>query len=102
MAEAKTQRPVEIVLPSGAIAIRKPLTGKHYFKFQGMAAKGAGAAEDAMKWIVLQAFEVNGQPLTIDKLEDEMSFEDAAMLSQEINRAFLPYLTDKTRSPSAN
>lgn len=78
-----------IELPSGAIAVKKKLKGRDFFKFQEMAGKNAA---EAMKWIVLQAFEVDGKPLTIDALEDEFDFEDVALLSSEINKAFLPYL----------
>ena len=85
-----------IELPSGAIARKKPLKGRVFFQFQAKAKKNAVTA---MQWIVLQAFEVNGKPLDIDTLEDEMSFEDAAILTMEITKAFLPYLPQDNSSP---
>lgn len=90
--EANVSQPepnIVIQLPSGAIAAKKSLKGRDFFKFQSMAAKDA---TNALKWVVMKAFEVNGETLDINKLEDEMSFDDVAVLSSEINKAFLPYL----------
>ncbi|MEM1240852.1 MAG: hypothetical protein AAGI45_13510 [Cyanobacteria bacterium P01_H01_bin.26] len=99
----------EIILPSGAIAIRQELTGKDYFQFQSMAAKAVGdkasptAMGDAQQWLMLRAYKLvldsnsgkfqNGNkdvasPLTLDGLE-EMSFQDVSALNNDMTANFL-------------
>lgn len=93
--ELSTETPLQTViqLPSGAIAVKQSLKGRDFFKFQEMAGKDAAAA---LKWVVMKAFKVNDEALSIEQLEDEFSFEDAAMLTMEINKSFLPYLQQAT------
>lgn len=76
-----------IELSNGSIASRKPLKGSHFFKFQAMTVKNAA---DAMKWVVMQAFLLDGKPLTIDVLM-ELPFVDAATLATEISKDFTAY-----------
>lgn len=76
-----------IELSNGSIASRKPLKGSHFFKFQAMTVKNAA---DAMKWVVMQAFLLDGKPLTIDVLLD-LPFVDAATLATEISKDFTAY-----------
>ena len=37
-----------------------------------------------MRWIVIQSFEVNSQPLNIDIIEAEMSFDDVINIINEV------------------
>ncbi|MGD1952053.1 MAG: hypothetical protein ACFB14_20755 [Leptolyngbyaceae cyanobacterium] len=90
----------QVVLPSGAIALRQPLKGKDYFQFQGLAAKAVGknasptAMSDANQWLMLRAYAIKpGEgrdelTLTLDFLE-EMSFMDVSVLNNDMTEHFL-------------
>ncbi|MEM9945300.1 MAG: hypothetical protein AAF810_04475 [Cyanobacteria bacterium P01_D01_bin.36] len=103
-----------IELPSGAFAVRQPLKGKDYLRFQALAAKAVGknasptAMTEANEWLLLRAYKINIpiqdvvetadsdtpmpprllEDLTIDILEN-MSFQDVAILSSDMTEHFL-------------
>lgn len=82
---------VEVIeLPSGKHAIKQQLKGKDFFQFQAIATKSGGA--EALQWVMAVMFSVDGKPLTIDTLNEDMSFEDVACLSAIINQVFTAYL----------
>ena len=102
----------QVVLPSGAIALRQELKGRDYFQFQGLAAKAVGknasptAMSDANQWLMLRAYQlVDGKGssvhLTLDKLE-EMSFTDVSVLNNDMTEHFLqPAQPASNSSPPA-
>ena len=88
----------QVVLPSGAIAIRQELKGRDYFQFQALAAKAVGkeasptAMSEANQWLMLRAYELKvdggSKKLTLDTLE-EMSFMDVSALNNDMTEHFL-------------
>ncbi|HIK42155.1 hypothetical protein [Thermoleptolyngbya sp. M55_K2018_002] len=76
-----------IVLPSGGVAAELPLSGRDYWEFLQLASKGA---DSASQWLLLNAFTLDGQPLTIDQLEDGLDFEDVLILNAEVTKLFSP------------
>ena len=88
----------QVVLPSGAIALRQSLKGKDYFQFQGLAAKAVGkdasstAMSEANQWLMLRAYELKAdggvKKLTLDTLE-EMPFVDVSVLNNDMTEHFL-------------
>ena len=89
----------QVVLPSGAIALRQELKGRDYFQFQGLAAKAVGkdasstAMSEANQWLMLRAYKIttsknDNQDLTLDSLE-EMSFQDISTLNNDMTEHFL-------------
>lgn len=76
-----------IVLPSGGVAAELPLSGRDYWEFLQLASKGT---DSASRWLLLNAFTLNEKPLTIDLLEDELSFEDVLILNSEVAKLFSP------------
>lgn len=92
-----------IQLHSGAQVIKKRLKAAAFYEFQGKQTSLGGA--DAVQWITMQMFELLGEdgkrsPLTIDVLEDEMEFEDAAQMSSIINSSVLPYIGANAHAPT--
>lgn len=80
-----------IDLPSGATAERLKLKGADYFQFQSLAAKASSdssALGDAARWLILRAYKVDGNALTVDVL-DEMDFQDVAVLQNDVTSVFL-------------
>lgn len=77
-------------LTDGRIITKKVLPGRAYFKFKQLVTKDIA---EATRWVMLQMFEIDGQPLTIDQLEDEapigIGFEGVALLDIEVNKLFL-------------
>ena len=63
-------------LPSGAKLARKNLSGEQFFEAQTRAQV---SRKDAIMWVLLKAFEVNGNPLNSDTLE-KMDSQDFATL----------------------
>ena len=79
--ELEASKPAQgIVLPSGKIATEIPLSGADFWEFLAIATKEANAANE---WLLLNAFAVDGEALTVGILEDELSFEDVAALNAE-------------------
>ncbi|MGG6295300.1 hypothetical protein ACQ4M4_12995 [Leptolyngbya sp. AN02str] len=78
-----------IVLPGGQVAVEQELSGADYWEFLKIASKNAA---EATRWLMLRAYVVNGEALTIDQLEDEdgIGFEGAAVLSSEVAKLFAP------------
>ncbi|MEO1399669.1 MAG: hypothetical protein AAFV72_00255 [Cyanobacteria bacterium J06635_1] len=83
-----------LTLPSGATAERLPLKGRDYFRFQQLAAKSVGkgatgeALSEANQWLMVRAYKLNGEPLTVDAL-DEMDFQDVAAINNDMTAHFL-------------
>lgn len=77
-----------LVLPRGQVVVAKDLDAATFFKFVAQAAKKGASA--ACQWAVLQMFEIDGKPITIDDLHDEagIGFEGAAMLISEVSKQF--------------
>ena len=73
-------------LPSGAIARKLPLKGKDAFQFQRLATKDVS---DALKWLIVRAYEIDGKSLTITDVLD-MPFDDAMSLMLETGKSLSP------------
>ena len=72
-------------LPSGKEAQRVALPGRYYFEFRRKIQQDQ---EVAMKEVMIRSYLVGGQPLTIDILEDQLSFEDNVCLGTRIDLLF--------------
>lgn len=73
-------------LPSGKEAQRIALPGRYYFEFRRKIQQDQ---EVAMKEVMIRSYLIEGQPLTIDLLEDQLSFEDNICLGTKIDQLFL-------------
>lgn len=92
MTTAKTPEIKEtFTLPSGKVADRLALSSRHYFEYRRMMTQemqGGKGTDQSTKGLLLKAYLVDGKPLTIDVLEDELSFEDALALTSTIDNLF--------------
>lgn len=73
------------VLPSGKEAQRIALPGRYYFEFRRKIQQDQ---EVAMKEIMMRSYLIEGQPLTIDLIDDQLSFEDNLCLGTMIDNLF--------------
>lgn len=73
-------------LPSGREAQRVALPGRYYFEFRRKIQQDQ---EIAMKEVMMRSYLIDGQPLSIDLLEDQLSFEDNVCLGTKIDQLFL-------------
>lgn len=83
-------------LPSGAIAKKLPLKGKDAFQFQRLASKDVS---DALKWLIIRAYEVDGKSLTITDVMD-LPFDDVMSLMLETGKSLSPSQREKISSLS--
>ena len=89
-APKKKKETVEtFTLPSGKIASRYGLTNKDYYDFR-KKLQADQDADLATKVLTMRMYLIDGQPLTIDMLEDEegLDFEDTFVLTNKIDTLF--------------
>lgn len=72
-----------ISLPSGKIAKKIELKGRDFFQFTALSTKDPS---DALRWLVIHAYQVDGKPLTVEDVDDNLSFEDVFVLVNECTK----------------
>ena len=86
-------------LPSGKVADRLALSSRNYFEYRRLMTtdiQSKQGGDNATKGLLLKAYLIDGQPLTIDILEDQMSFEDALTLTSRLDDLFVAAQALKT------